>query len=350
MAAQHRCCLIRDACVIEGELVIYAPFDTMSQHSATGGMFHISSWGSWTPRVISQRFPRHLIPDADPSAFVVLGHALGDVHSTHDVQFASDSIIPAAVALSYFNMTGHPFRLLLLHPPNFHNPDAPAPAPSLAGTRAAASSPWLTPLTPLTPLIPHDLPSTACFAHIIVGHESAFRLTPHSDAVRGVALRQLRDRVLRHYVAQTAAASALQINLYVHSSSGSTNPPRIDCARFSQLLEGYASETDKHCVDLDATGSFAAAVGAISRAHLHVVPGDLPHAPMLLLARDAAVVFVVHSTGSNPELVAAPLQLLGDLPWLHVSHVWDSDELLHSKLLEAVVDATIKAQMSSAHG
>ncbi len=102
------------------------------------------------------------------------------------------------------------------------------------------------------------------------------------------------------------------------------------------------------CIDTDAMESFSAAARAISRAHLHIVPSDLPSAALLLLAPDSSVVFVVHASGSNPELVAAAMQLLSDLPWLHVTHVWDNDELLHAKLHEAAEDAVIRAEFSTA--
>jgi hypothetical protein len=69
---------------------------------------------------------------------------------------------------------------------------------------------------------------------------------------------------------------------------------------------------------------------------------------MLLLARESAVVFVMHARDSNPALVAGPMQLLGDLPWLHVTHVWESDELLRAKLHEAVEHAATRAQHSLA--
>jgi hypothetical protein len=272
------------------------------------------------------------------------------VHSLHDAQFAADSVIPAFIALSYFNMTSHPFRLLLWHPSNLHDPATPPPDPSIARARAAASSPWLTPLTHLPILTADDLPATECFSHLLVGHESAFRVTPESDAVRGLALRQLRDAVLRHHNIHTSpASSVLVINLYTHSSVADAAAPRLDCGRFSELLEEFAgSLVSLHCIVVDAMSSFSALARAISSAHLHVIPSDVPGAAMLLLARESAVVFVVHATGSNPEEVAAHMQLLGDLPWLQVSHVWENDKLFHAKLLEAVGDADVKAQIIAA--
>jgi hypothetical protein len=327
---------------------VFSPVDSFSHHSASGGMFSIDSLGGWSPVVLTERFPLGHVPAAARDTVVVLGHALGAATSAHDVQFAADSIIPTFIALSYFNLTSHPMQLLLWHPPTFHSdPTTPAPAPSLARSRAAASSSWLPPLTPLPILTAHDLPATACFANVLVGHESAFRLTSRSDAVRGIALRRLRNTVLRHYSAHAAASSALQINLYYHASAASRS---MHCDLFSRMLHQVASEADKHCVDVDAIDSFAAAALTVSRAHLHVLPSDLPHAPMLLLARDSAAVFVVHAEGSSPERVAAPLQLLGDLPWLQVTHVWASDPLFHALLLEAVGDAAIKARISSAEG
>ncbi len=282
--------------------------------------------------------------------FAVLGHASADVRSLHDARFAADSVIPAFIALSYFNVTSHPFRLLLWHPSNLHNPATPPPDPSLARARAVASSPWLTPLTHLPILAADDLPAPECFSHVLVGHESAFRVTPESDAVRGVALRQLRNAVLRHHNIHTnPASSVLIINVYTHSSAAEAAAPRLDCARFAELLEEFASsQASLHCVIVDAMNSFSALAHAISSAHLHIIPSDLPCAPMLLLARESAVVFVVHATGSNPEEVAAHMQLLGDLPWLQVSHVWETDKLFHAKLLEAVGDADIKAQIIAA--
>jgi hypothetical protein len=40
------------------------------------------------------------------------------------------------------------------------------------------------------------------------------------------------------------------------------------------------------------------------------------------------------------------MQLLGDLPWIQVTHVWESDELLRAKLHEAVEHAAIRAQLA----
>ena len=53
LEAQHRCCLIRDACIIDGQLVVFAPVDFVSDLFAGSGMFHIASLGAWSPRVLS---------------------------------------------------------------------------------------------------------------------------------------------------------------------------------------------------------------------------------------------------------------------------------------------------------
>ncbi len=306
----------------------------------------------------SENFPLHAHhPDDSVAAslaaertFAVLGHSSGDGHSVLDAAFASNSIIPAYIALAYFNMTSSPFHHLFWHPSNIPNTSAPLP-PSVHSP-TAASSPWLTPLTPLPPLSTPDLPPITCFSHVLVGHESAFRLSSESDAVRGVALRGLRHAVLRHHNAHiTPTSSLLQINFYSHSTTDEAAEPgtdRIGCSSFFQLLEGAASDAVKDCVDIDRSESFSASARAVFSAHLHVVPSDMPSAVMLLLARESAVVFVMHARDSNPALVAGPMQLLGDLPWLHVTHVWESDELLRAKLHEAVEHAATRAQHSSA--
>ncbi len=53
LGAHHRCCLIRDACVIDGQLVVFAPVDFVSDLFAGSGMFHIESLGAWSPLVLS---------------------------------------------------------------------------------------------------------------------------------------------------------------------------------------------------------------------------------------------------------------------------------------------------------
>jgi hypothetical protein len=305
---------------------------------------------SITPLRLAEHHPLRAVHPSHSGAanyfyksFVVLGHALGDALSVHDAKFATESAIPAFTALAYFNMTGSPFTLLLWHPPHLR----PPPPPHLAQHRAAASSPWLAPLTPMPVLTAADLPPAACFHHLLVGHESAFRVASESDAVRGVALRSLRHALLRHHTHTPDAAATtrlLHVNVYAHSSAAEG----IGCKRFLQLLETVARNAVLECVDTDAMESFSAAARAISRAHLHIVPSDLPPAALLLLAPDSSVVFVVHAAGSNPEVVAAALQLLSDMPWLHVTHVWDDDDLLHAKLHEAAEDAIIRAELSTA--
>lgn len=304
---------------------------------------------SITPLCLAEHHPLRAVHPADSGAanyiyksFAVLGHALGDALSVHDAKFATESAIPAFTALAYFNMTGAPFTLLLWLPPHLR----PLPPPHLARHRAAASSPWLAPLTPMPALAAADLPPTACFHHLLVGHESAFRLTRESDAVRGVALRRLRDALHNHHIphehaAATTAPRLLQVNVYVHSTAAEG----IGCSRFLQLLQTVARDAVVECMDMDtdAMHSFSAAARAISRAHLHILPSDLPPAALLLLARDSAVVFALHASGSKPELVAEAMQLLSDLPWLHVTHVYNDDELLHAKLQEACEDAVIRA-------
>lgn len=306
-----------------------------------------------------ERFPLPTVHTADAAhtddaaalsssvhSFVVLGHALGDASSLLDVHFASSSIIPAFIALTYFNMTNRPFSLLHWHPPSLSNSSTP-PRHSVHG-RAATSSPWLAPLTPLPPLTAAQLPPNACFSHVLVGHESAFRLSPESDAVRGVALRSLRDTVLQHHNALSRPVSiVLRINFYALSSLGAGGADRIDCTSFPQLLEGLEVVALVECVDIDAMESFSHSASAIYGSHVHVISGDHPSALMLMLARDAAVVFVLHNQHSKPELVAEPMQLLGDLPWIQVTHVWESDELLRAKLHEAVEHAAIRAQLAT---
>lgn len=243
-------------------------------------------------------------------------------------------------------MTHRPFSLLHWHPPGLSNSSTP-PRHHIQ-SRAAASSPWLSPLTPLPPLTAAQLPPNACFSHVLVGHESAFRLSPESDAVRGVALRRLRDVVLQHHNVSTRHISTvLRINFYAIATLGASGADRIGCTSFSQLLEGLGVVALVECVDIDAMESFSHSASAISGAHLHVIPGDHPSALLLLLARDAAIVFVLHNQRSNPELVAEPMQLLGDLPWIQVTHVWESDELLRAKLHEAIEHASIRAQLAT---
>jgi len=260
---------------------------------------HRKSYSTYQPNLCTEPFPHHPphpLSDASPQAaadtLLVLAHALGDSSSITDVQYASDSIIPTFLALSYFNMTARAFRLLLFHPPG-----APPTPPPLAHARAASSSPWLPPLTPLPPLTTADLPATACFHHVLVGHESAFRLTSQSDAVRGVALRGLRDAVLRHCDAEpSAAAGILRINMYTQSSIAAD-----DACTFSEVLNVVASGAALSCLNVDALDTFAAAARAVSSAHLHIVPASLPSALMMLLARESSVVFCVHAIGNNPE-------------------------------------------------
>ena len=156
--------------------------------------------------------------------------------------------------------------------------------------------------------------------------------------VRGVALRGLRDAVLRHYNAEpSAAAGVLHINMYTQASIGGGG-----VCSFASFLKEVLSDFVLNCVDVDALESFSASAHAISSAHLHVVPSVLSSALMLVLARESSVVFCVHASNINPESVAPPLQLLSDLPWLHITHAWDNDKLLHVKLHEAVADAAIR--------
>lgn len=165
--------------------------------------------------------------------------------------------------------------------------------------------------------------------------------------MRGVALRALRDVVLHHHSTPAAKASSiLQINFYVHPSIVAAGADRIGCSGFSQLLESVVRGAVVDCVDVDDMGSFSAAARAVQSAHMHVVPADLPSVLMLLLARDAAVVFVLHAEGCSAELAAERLQVLGDLPWLHVTHAWESDRVLRGKVHEAVEHAAIRSRLS----
>jgi hypothetical protein len=170
-------------------------------------------------------------------------------------------------------------------------------------------------------------------------------VSAESDAVRGIALRRLRDILLHHHIVHAIATSSLlQINVYVRYAGAES----IGCKRLFQLLETAVDDAVVECIDMDAMQSFSAAAHTVAHAHLHIIPSDLPSAALLLLARDSAVVFVVHGSGSNPELVGEAMQLLGDLPWLHVTHVWENDELLHAKLCEAAEDAVVRAGLSRA--
>jgi hypothetical protein len=55
MDPQHRCCLITNACIVDGQLSVFAPVDVVAEHNtADGGMFYSSLFGTWSPRVLSR--------------------------------------------------------------------------------------------------------------------------------------------------------------------------------------------------------------------------------------------------------------------------------------------------------
>jgi hypothetical protein len=62
-------------------------------------------------------------------------------------------------------------------------------------------------------------------------------------------------------------------------------------------------------------------------------------------------VVVLHPSDILPEAdVDDSLQLLNDLPWLHVTPILEHDAMLDAKFHEAVELATIRADISLSYG